>query len=57
VEAGGPSLAELARSGVMRITFGSGLHARVMRQVREMADGLAAEAGGLAADAAGLGGS
>lgn len=40
----GPALAELARSGVARITFGSGLHLRVMLQVREMAGQLAAEA-------------
>lgn len=40
----GPTLAELARSGVARITFGSGLHTRVMLQVREMAGQLAAEA-------------
>jgi 2-methylisocitrate lyase-like PEP mutase family enzyme len=41
---GGPTLAELARSGVARITFGTGLHTRVMLQVREMAGQLAAEA-------------
>jgi 2-methylisocitrate lyase-like PEP mutase family enzyme len=41
----GPTLAELGRTGVARITFGSGLHARVMRQVREMASQLAAEIG------------
>jgi 2-methylisocitrate lyase-like PEP mutase family enzyme len=42
---GGPALAELARFGAARITFGSGLHTRVMLQVREMAGQLAAEAG------------
>jgi 2-methylisocitrate lyase-like PEP mutase family enzyme len=41
---GGPALGELARSGVARITFGSGLHTRVMLQVWEMAGHLAAEA-------------
>jgi len=40
----GPSLAELARAGVARITFGSGLHASVMRHVRELAGQLAAQA-------------
>jgi 2-methylisocitrate lyase-like PEP mutase family enzyme len=41
----GPPLAELGRTGVARITFGSGLHTQAMRQVREMARQLAAEAG------------
>jgi 2-methylisocitrate lyase-like PEP mutase family enzyme len=40
----GPALAELARTGVARITFGGGLHARVMRRVGELASQLAAEA-------------
>jgi hypothetical protein len=40
----GPTLGELGRAGVARITFGSGLHMRVMRQVREMASQLAADA-------------
>jgi 2-methylisocitrate lyase-like PEP mutase family enzyme len=40
----GPTLAELGRAGVARITFGSGLHTRVMRQVRDMASSVAAEA-------------
>lgn len=41
--AGGPTLAELASAGVARITFGSGLHARALRAVGEMAGELAAE--------------
>jgi 2-methylisocitrate lyase-like PEP mutase family enzyme len=40
----GPTLAELGRAGVARITFGSGLHTRIMRQVRDMASSVAAEA-------------
>ena len=42
---GGPTLADLAAAGVARITFGSGLHTQAMTAVRELADGLAAEAG------------
>jgi 2-methylisocitrate lyase-like PEP mutase family enzyme len=43
---GGPSLAQLAEVGVARISFGTGLHARAVESVRQMAAGLAAEAGG-----------
>jgi 2-methylisocitrate lyase-like PEP mutase family enzyme len=43
---GGPTVADLAAAGVARITFGSGLHTRVMATVRVLADGLAAEISG-----------
>ena len=42
---GGPSLAELAATGVARITFGGGLHRQATELVRDMAAELAAEIG------------
>ncbi len=42
---GGPSLAELAATGVARITFGGGLHRQAADLVRDLATALAAEAG------------
>jgi 2-methylisocitrate lyase-like PEP mutase family enzyme len=42
---GGLTLAELAATGVARITFGGGLHRQVAGLVRELADALRAEAG------------
>jgi 2-methylisocitrate lyase-like PEP mutase family enzyme len=42
---GGPSLAELAATGVARITFGGGLHRQAAGLVRDLATALAAEAG------------
>jgi 2-methylisocitrate lyase-like PEP mutase family enzyme len=42
---GGPSLAELAATGVARITFGGGLHRQATDVVRDMAVALAAEIG------------
>jgi 2-methylisocitrate lyase-like PEP mutase family enzyme len=41
---GGPTLAELARLGVARITFGSGLHTRAAEAVSAIAGSIAAEA-------------
>ncbi len=41
---GGPSLAELARLGVARISFGGGLHARACEAVGAIADAMAADA-------------
>jgi 2-methylisocitrate lyase-like PEP mutase family enzyme len=40
---GGLSLADLARLGVARITFGGGLHARAVRAIQDMAAALATE--------------
>jgi 2-methylisocitrate lyase-like PEP mutase family enzyme len=40
---GGLTLADLARMGVARITFGGGLHARAARAIQDMAVALAAE--------------
>jgi 2-methylisocitrate lyase-like PEP mutase family enzyme len=42
---GGLTLAELAATGVARITFGGGLHRQIAGAVRELADALRAEAG------------
>jgi len=40
---GGLTLADLARLGIARITFGGGLHARAARAVQEMANALIAD--------------
>jgi 2-methylisocitrate lyase-like PEP mutase family enzyme len=40
---GGLTLADLARMGVARITFGGGLHARAARAIQDMAAALATE--------------
>jgi 2-methylisocitrate lyase-like PEP mutase family enzyme len=44
---GGLTLAELAATGVARISFGGGLHRTVQDTVRELAGQLAAERAGL----------
>jgi 2-methylisocitrate lyase-like PEP mutase family enzyme len=44
---GGPTLADLAATGVARISFGGGLHRAVQDKVRELASELAAERAGL----------
>jgi 2-methylisocitrate lyase-like PEP mutase family enzyme len=48
---GGPTLAELARLGAARITFGSGLHRRAAEAVSAIAGSMAAETAQLAARA------